>query len=91
MENPESIAGLLASMTPEIHAQLKEAVALGRWENGERLNEEQKALCLQAIIAYDAKFIETDQRVGYVKPKAQPCGPVAGKFDRVSNSNKGEH
>lgn len=76
---PESLDALLASMTPEIHSQLKEAVALGRWENGERLTAGQRSLCLQAVIAYDEKYLSPDQRVGYVKPKTRDCGDPADK------------
>ena len=73
---PDSLEQLLASMTPKIHESLKEAVALGRWENGERLSDEQKSLCLQAVIAYDQKYTCPEERVGYVRPKPTPCSPV---------------
>ena len=36
---PNSIAALLATMTPEIHQALKTAVELGHWENGEKLTK----------------------------------------------------
>ncbi len=73
-DKPDTLDDLLATLTPEIHASLKEAVALGRWDNGERLTDEQRALCLQAVIAYDEKFMDTEARVGYVRPKQVPCG-----------------
>jgi len=72
-DSPQNLRDLLDSMTPEIHALLKEAVALGRWENGEKLTEEQRSLCLQAVIAYDEKYLDPEQRTGYVKPKKQDC------------------
>ena len=68
-DKPSTLDALLASMTPEIYAQLKSAVELGRWENGERLTEEQKANCLQAVIAYDQAFVSPEQRVGYLERK----------------------
>ncbi len=74
MENkPGSLEELLATLTPEIHDLLKEAVALGRWENGDKLSDEQRSLCLQAIIAYDEKYMDPEARVGYVRPKQVPC------------------
>lgn len=73
-DKPDTLEDLLATLTPEIHASLKEAVALGRWDNGERLTDEQRALCLQAVIAYDEKFMDAEARVGYVRPKQVPCG-----------------
>ena len=76
---PENLETLLSAITPEIHAQLKEAVALGRWESGDKLTDEQRSLCLQAVIAYDEKYLSPDQRVGYVKPKNRACDDKAGK------------
>ena len=73
-DKPQTLEELVNAMTPEIHEQLKSAVELGRWENGERLTDEQKANCLQAIIAYDQANLLPEQRVGFVKPKEQPCG-----------------
>lgn len=72
-DTPSTLEELLATMTPEIHQQMRDAVALGRWENGDKLTDEQKSLCLQAVIAYDEKFLPPEQRVGYVKPKEQEC------------------
>jgi hypothetical protein len=73
VEKPDSLAALIAGITPEIHASLKMAVELGHWENGGMLSEEQKALCLQAVIAYDQVNLNPEQRVGYVKPKKDAC------------------
>lgn len=70
---PGSLAELIAGITPEIHGLLKQAVALGRWENGEKLSDEQKALCLQAVIAYERDNVDPEQRVGYVRPKPDAC------------------
>jgi len=73
IEPPATLAELLAMMTPEIHAQMRDAIALGRWENGDKLTDEQRSLCLQAVIAYDEKFLPPEQRVGYVKSKEKEC------------------
>ncbi len=68
-EKPHSLQALLDSITPEIHANLKRAVELGRWENGERLTQEQRELCLQAVIAYDEKHLPPEQRVAFIDTK----------------------
>ena len=65
-EAPDNLQALLASITPEIHQNLKRAVELGRWENGERLSPEQIELCLQAIIAYDEMHLSAEEKVGYI-------------------------
>ena len=48
---------LLSSITPDIYENLKRAVELGKWPDGRALSDEQKALCMQAIIAYDQRKI----------------------------------
>src|SRR5690606_37711830 len=45
---------LLKTLTPDIYENLKRAVELGKWPNGEPLTPEQRETCLQAVIAWDA-------------------------------------
>lgn len=67
MDNmPNSFEELLASITPEIHSKLKQAIELGRWENGDRLTKEQVELCMQAVIAYDEKHLSEEEKIGYI-------------------------
>jgi len=67
---PESIDELVDGITPEIHQKLKSAVELGKWESGEALSEEQKAYCMQAIIAYEHRHVPIEQRTGFMNPRA---------------------
>ncbi|HFB64159.1 MAG TPA: DUF1315 family protein [Aeromonadales bacterium] len=46
---------LIMSLTPEIYQQLKKAVELGKWENGDKLTSSQLESALQATIAYRAR------------------------------------
>lgn len=75
-EQPGSFEELIAGITPEIHANLKRAVELGRWADGKRLSREQVELCLQAIIVYEAKALPETERTGYVERRNKPeaCG-----------------
>ena len=59
---------LLNSITPDVYKQLQKAVEIGKWPDGRVVSEEQRSLCMQAIIAYDQRRPE-DQRTGYVPPK----------------------
>lgn len=58
---------LLDRITPDIYRQLQRAVEIGKWPDGRVLDDEQRALCMQAIIAYDQRQPE-HQRTGYVPP-----------------------
>ncbi|MGB0450293.1 MAG: YeaC family protein [Porticoccaceae bacterium] len=65
---------LLDSITPEIYERFKKAVELGKWPDTRPLSDEQKSLCMQAIIAYELKqSVPEAERTGYVPPKATPC------------------
>jgi hypothetical protein len=76
---------LLSSITPDIYQNLRRAVELGKWPDGNLLTSEQKALCMQAVIAYEYKNLPPDQHTGFIPPKAHShCGgegEVAGKDD----------
>lgn len=65
-DRPDSLESLIGSITPEIHENLKTAVETGRWANGERLSQEQVEYCMQAIIAYEARHLREEQRVGFI-------------------------
>lgn len=60
---------VINSVTPEVYANLKKAVELGKWDNGLKLTKEQVENSLQIIIAYDARHKAESERVGYVAPK----------------------
>ena len=66
IEKPHSWQALLQDMTPQIHQDLKTAVELGKWPNGERLTAEQKELCLQAVIAYDELRLPEPLRTAFI-------------------------
>lgn len=66
---------LLNSITPDIYDNLKRAIELGKWPNGEKLTAEQKEHTMQAVIAYELKYLPEDQRTGYIPPKPHThCG-----------------
>lgn len=57
---------VLQNITPDVYASLKRAVELGRWQNGTRLTDPQRELCLQAVIYYDARQKPEYERVGFI-------------------------
>ncbi|MDT7524943.1 MULTISPECIES: YeaC family protein [Idiomarinaceae] len=57
---------LLASITPETFERLLQAVELGRWPDGAKLSEEQRANSIQLVMAYQARYRPSDEpfRIG---------------------------
>ena len=58
---------LISQMTPEIYENLKSSLELSKWPNGQRMTEQQKELCMEAVIAYEYKFKSEQQRTGYIE------------------------
>jgi len=57
---------LITKMTPQMHASLKQAIELGKWPNGQVLTEEQQAICMRAVIAYDQTNLPKEEHTGYI-------------------------
>lgn len=66
-----SIDKLIKDLTPAVYENMKTAIETGKWPNGVVLNKEQKANCLQIVIAYDNLHKDTEERVGYLPTKPE--------------------
>jgi hypothetical protein len=65
---------ILRFVTPEVHAGLQRAVELGRWADGTPLTREQRELCLQAVIAFEAREMPPERRTGYIDRGSKAAG-----------------
>jgi len=88
MAEYRSLQDIVQHMDPEIHMNMKTAVELGRWANGERLSQQQLENCMQAIIAYEQLYLPEHERVGYIDRsglKKTHCDdtPTAGDGDHA--------
>ncbi|MEZ5507129.1 MAG: DUF1315 family protein [Gammaproteobacteria bacterium] len=81
---------MIASINPETYEALKRAVELGKWQDGSRLTPEQRANCLQAVIAYGERNLPVQERVGFidrgVKEEGEMCGDDHHHVEQLSNS-----
>ncbi len=50
------IEQLVNTISPETYQRLMYAVETGRWPEGERLADEQRSLCMQAVMLYQSRF-----------------------------------
>jgi len=80
---------LIASITPETYANLQRAVELGKWPDGTRLTPEQRANCMQAVIAYGERNLAAEERVGYIDRGVKEEGEVCG--DDHSHADTHDH
>lgn len=72
---------LLSNITPEAYENLKYAAETGRWPNGEKVTAEQRDYCLQAIIAYDLKYNNEEDRVGFIDRSKKGQGRTSESTD----------
>ncbi len=70
---------LINNITPEIYENLKRAVELGKWPDGNKLTKDQREHCMQAVMAYDLKHKSEEDRVGFIHTqKHTHCGSDDG-------------
>ncbi|WP_295799713.1 DUF1315 family protein [uncultured Microbulbifer sp.] len=70
----QTLDELLQILNPQIVGSLKRAIELGKWPNGVALTDSQKSLCGEAIAHWEQRNTAPESRMGYVPPKATPCG-----------------
>lgn len=61
-----NIEQMLAVLDPDIVSRLKTAVEIGKWPNGIVLTQEQRQICMQAVIAWEAQHLPEKERSGYI-------------------------
>ncbi|MDX5405823.1 MAG: DUF1315 family protein [Chromatiaceae bacterium] len=52
---------LVQAMTPETYEKLSDAVATGRWADGNPLSEAQREQSLQLVMAYQAQVLKSEE------------------------------
>ena len=80
-----NIDDILKTMTPEIYSRFKTAVEIRKWPDGKTLTQAQLDTCMQAIIAYEHRYLSKEERTGYIPPKETPC---ADKTDSASSDEQ---
>lgn len=74
---------LIEKLDPEIYKNLKTAVEIGKWPDGRELSQEQRALSLQAIIAFEIEHkFPANERIGFVDTGDSLCHDSDGEFDQ---------
>ncbi len=58
---------LIKRLDPAVYQNLKRALELGKWPDGRALNNEQRSICMEAVIYYeDHHQVPMEERVGYL-------------------------
>ena len=87
---------LIQRLDPSVYQNLKRSLELGKWPDGRKLTNEQRAICMEAIIYYeDHHNVPKEQRVGYLdrgEKAGTACDPsvsrTAGSPDGSDSSDQ---
>lgn len=73
--NVMTLEDLIKNLNPQMHQQIRRAIELGHWPDGRKLSNDDKEICMQALIAYEAEHLPEDQRIGYIPEDDKGCLP----------------
>lgn len=74
--SPTTIERMLEALTPEIVDGFRLAIEIGKWPDGRRVSDEQRATCMQAVIAWEHKHLPENQRTGFIDKGSKEEGDV---------------
>lgn len=73
---------LIERLDPAVYQSLRRAVELGKWPDGRALSEEQRSICMEAVIYYENKHDTPDvERVGFIDRERKKARDAAGLDD----------
>lgn len=58
---------LIEQMSEQAWRNMRQAVETGRWPDGRALQQGQRELCMQALIAWEARHLPEEERTGYLR------------------------
>ncbi|MCI0510602.1 hypothetical protein C8E00_101201 [Chromohalobacter marismortui] len=79
---------MVAQMTPAMYDSFKQAIALRKWPDGQRLSQAQTELCLEAVMKYEiAHGVPENERVGYFERGGCGTTDEAGESNAIKWMN----
>lgn len=79
---------LIEQMDEQAWQNMRRAIETGRWPDGHRLPDEQRALCMRAVLAWEARFLPQEQRTGYIERPG--CGDTTETEQPVRFPDQGD-
>lgn len=65
---------LIASIDHNTVDSLRRVVELGKFPDGRAVSAEQRALCMEAVLTWEAKHLPEEQRTGYIDRGSKAAG-----------------
>ncbi len=74
---------LIERMDATTCAALRRAVELGKFPDGRRLTDEQRELCMEAVLTWEMRNLPADQHTGYIDRGSKAEGEVCDSDEHV--------
>ncbi|MCJ8312688.1 MAG: DUF1315 family protein [Saccharospirillaceae bacterium] len=58
------------------YEKLKTAVEIGKWPTGQVLTQEQKSICMEAVMTYEMAHFSEEKRTGYMEQACKSTSTV---------------
>ena len=82
-----NIEQMLSVLDQDVVQRLKTAVEIGKWPNGLALTQEQREICMQAVLAWEYKNLPPEERTGYIdrgkKEEGEECDSHEPEFKPI--------
>lgn len=75
---------LIARLDATTCVALKRAVEIGKFPDGRRLTDEQRELCMEAVLAWEAHNLPPEQQTGYIDRGKKVEGEVCDSHDHAA-------
>lgn len=76
---------VVKKLDPTVYRNLKTAVELGKWPDGRAVTEEQRAICMEAVLYYEnANGVAEAERVGYIERSRKAEGSTCSSPSDVA-------
>lgn len=67
MTSQAEFESIVAGMTKDVWERMRASIETGRWPDGRRLTDEQRALSLEAVLAWEIRNgVPEEERTGYL-------------------------
>lgn len=66
----------IKKLSPELIAQMRRAIEIGKWPDGRRVSDEQRANCMEAVLNWEMLHLPEHQRTGYIDRGEKQEGEV---------------
>lgn len=76
-----SYQDFVSNLTPDVVAQLRRAIELGKWPDGRRISDEQRAHCMEAVLNWELTHLPEEQRTGYIDRGEKKAGEVCDSHE----------